>query len=273
MNEPVIDVIENPSPSDFESFLEAQRPVVVKGVVERWPAYERWTLEYMREHLAHRRLRVQESKTGELRLHVSHVRRITGATLFDAHASEDAAQRERYLATQVRVIDEAPSLLDDIAWPRFLPLGKVWQLCLWIAAQRTRTSLHWDGLPAMLAVVTGRKDFWLLPPEAYEHVYPNPLSDRPFVNWSSVDCFDPDLEAFPKYANVQPARVRLGPGDMIFVPPYWWHYVQNVETSMALRFEFDGVDSPLEFYNERRRIAASGRAPSPSATIAQAESM
>lgn len=254
-----IETIAPPTEDEFEALCKGQRPVVIKGVIEHWPAFERWNLDYLRDKLAHRQIQVSETMTGEHRLHVSYPRRISGAELLDAFDSPDRAQRERYHLTQVRVLDQTPGLLEDIAWPSFLKIGKLFQVCLWMAAKGTRTCLHWDGLPALLSLVTGEKDFWLIPPEEHESLYPNPLSDFPFINRSQVDCFAPELDRFPRYAEVEAEHVHLSAGDMLFVPPFWWHYVKNLDTAAALRFEFDGIDSDIPFYNERRQLVASGR--------------
>jgi [protein]-arginine 3-hydroxylase / protease len=245
------------SVDEFDAIFAAAEPILIRGVVDRWPAHQRWTLPYLREKLGHRRFIAAETMTGEHRIHVSQQRRIGGHRFFDAYESDDRQEQQRFHLAQVRLLDEAPALLADIGWPRFVRLGKIWQICLWMANVGTRTALHWDGLPAVLSLVRGQKDFWLFAPEDFASLYPNELSDFPAINRSQVDVFEPDLERFPRFRDVVPRHVRLVAGDMLFVPPYWWHYVRNLAVSIAVRWEFDGRESGVPFYNERRRLVAS----------------
>lgn len=244
------------TPEEFDAIVAAGQPVVIEGVVDRWPAHQRWTLDYLKDKLGHRRFWAAETMTGEHRIHVSHQTRVEGGRFFGAYESDDPQERQRYHLAQVRLLDEAPALLEDISWPRFVRVGKIWQICLWMANVGTRTGLHWDGLPAVLSLVRGEKDFWLYAPEDWDKVYPNPLSDFPAINRSVVDIFEPDHERFPRLREATPYHARLIAGDMLFVPPYWWHYVKNQAVSIAIRWEFDGRDSAHHFYNDRRALVA-----------------
>ena len=49
------------------------------------------------------------------------------------------------------------------------------------------------------------------------------------VNYRAVD-----LERFPAFALAKGKQIELGPGDMLFVPPYTWHYVETLTPSVSL---------------------------------------
>lgn len=45
-----IDVVEDISKSDFElNYLKPRKPLVIKNMAKKWPAYQKWTMEYMKE--------------------------------------------------------------------------------------------------------------------------------------------------------------------------------------------------------------------------------
>lgn len=47
---------------------------------------------------------------------------------------------------------------------------------------------------------------------------------------------------FPRYAEVQPLAVTLEPGDLLFVPKHWWHFVEAPETSLSVNVWIDAPD-------------------------------
>lgn len=44
---------------------------------------------------------------------------------------------------------------------------------------------------------------------------------------SPVDITDPDLKRFPRFANAKRLQCVLKPGDVLFMPSFWWHEVQS----------------------------------------------
>lgn len=49
-----------------------------------------------------------------------------------------------------------------------------------------------------------------------------------------VDIRQPDLQRFPEYAGVRFFDCVLEAGDMLYLPPRWWHYVQSMDRSFSL---------------------------------------
>lgn len=64
-----------------------------------------------------------------------------------------------------------------------------------------------------------------------------PSQDTPSVRWSSV--LDPSMpDSLP--ASVSPIRVRLRPGEALYLPAGWWHYVQQAkEVTIAINWWYD----------------------------------
>jgi hypothetical protein len=45
-----IDIVDDISQEDFrEKYLKPCKPVVIKNMARKWPAYQKWTMEYMKE--------------------------------------------------------------------------------------------------------------------------------------------------------------------------------------------------------------------------------
>ena len=44
---------------------------------------------------------------------------------------------------------------------------------------------------------------------------------------SPVDISLPDLERFPRFVEAKRTQCVLRPGDVLFMPAFWWHEVQS----------------------------------------------
>jgi hypothetical protein len=52
-----IDVVENITKEEFEEkYLKPRIPVVIRGMAKKWPAYEKWNLDYMKETVGEKNL-------------------------------------------------------------------------------------------------------------------------------------------------------------------------------------------------------------------------
>jgi hypothetical protein len=45
-----------------------------------------------------------------------------------------------------------------------------------------------------------------------------------------------DLARFPAWAHADRALLELGPGDMLFIPFYWWHAVWGIDQNMSINY-------------------------------------
>jgi Cupin-like domain len=115
---------------------------------------------------------------------------------------------------------------NDLSFGVHEPLASIW------IGNRTRIPAHQD-LPDNLACVTaGRRRVILFPPQQLANLYIGPLDFNPAGQAISLVDFDaPDYDRFPRFAQaLEHAQVaELGPGDAVFIPSMWWHYMQALE--------------------------------------------
>jgi lysine-specific demethylase 8 len=51
-----------------------------------------------------------------------------------------------------------------------------------------------------------------------------------------VDIDQPDHDMHPAFASAACVECVVGPGDLLYIPPMWWHYVKSLEPSMSCSF-------------------------------------
>lgn len=96
---------------------------------------------------------------------------------------------------------------------------------------------HYDGTDNVACVVAGRRRFILFSPEQTQNLYPGPLEFTPAgVPVSLVNLRKPDFVKFPRFKTAlqNGYTVDLGPGDALFIPMLWWHYVESLDKVNAL---------------------------------------
>jgi tRNA wybutosine-synthesizing protein 4 len=77
--------------------------------------------------------------------------------------------------------------------------------------------LHYDVLANILCQIRGTKTLRLYPPADAPH-----LSFPPGGSSSNIDVFGA-IAANPALAHTHPQEARMGPGDVLFIPPMWAH--------------------------------------------------
>lgn len=64
-----------------------------------------------------------------------------------------------------------------------------------------------------------------------------PYSSRStLAHFSRVDIEQPDFTRYPKFKNAKPMEFTLEPGEMLYLPPFWWHQVESLEPAISVSF-------------------------------------
>jgi hypothetical protein len=103
---------------------------------------------------------------------------------------------------------------------------------IWLG-NRITTPTHLDEWNNIGCVVAGRRRFTLFPPEQIENLYIGPLDfGHTGAPMSVVSLRNPDLQRYPKFHAALGAAytAELEPGDVIIIPPLWWHHVESLES-------------------------------------------
>uniref|UniRef100_A0A7S4PT93 JmjC domain-containing protein n=1 Tax=Alexandrium monilatum TaxID=311494 RepID=A0A7S4PT93_9DINO len=192
------------------------------------------------------------------------------AWLATGRAPAGGGQGVPYLSRQNDSLrEELPGLLRDV--PAAVALGvaafgnEPEAVNLWVGDERSVSSCHKDHYENLYTVVRGEKVFTLLPPSMaaflherrcppahFERPPPGardgqsalvvvPDGDAPAggVPWVPVDVAKPDLVRFPDYARACAVRVRVRPGEMLYLPAMWYHQVEQRGLTVAVNYWHD----------------------------------
>jgi lysine-specific demethylase 8 len=232
--------VERPSRAELEErFLLPHRPVVVSGAMAGWPAMERWTNEYLKEKVGARMVRPSKAHAGT---HLYDPKKkvidtsspMKLAEYIDLLAGGTISDGQLYAAA-FPIKTALPELWGDVRFPSFVDEDRYTAVNFWFGPGNNFTPLHYDASDNFLTQIRGKKQVILCPPRAIAHVYPFPFT---YVchHISRVNVASPDLSQFPSYERADRALVELGPGDMLFIPFYWWHAVWGIDQNMSINY-------------------------------------
>ena len=227
-----IDVVDDISAHDFrEKYLKPRKPVVIKNMARKWPAYQKWTLDYMKEVVGDVEVPLYDSSKAD------------PSAPINASAAKmkfgDYIDLIRETPTDLRIflfdpIKFAPDLLKDYIAPKDLMGGFLDQYPnMFFGGKGSETFLHFDIDMAHIfhTHFNGRKHILL-----FDYKWKRRLYQIPYATYSLEDynIANPDFEKFPALDGIEGIECFLEHGDTLFMPTGWWHWMKYLDGSFSI---------------------------------------
>ncbi len=242
------------TPSEFfERYYATNTPVVLTDVVTAWPAFGRWTPAFLKERFGHVEVMaaVGRDSDPDYDLHTPALSRPTPLGEFVDRVLAVGESNDLYLVANNRNSDRdgLQALFDDVTFaPGWLDdARRRGSTALWFGPGGTVTPLHHDTSNILFGNLYGTKRFILIAP------WETALLDCTRGVYSLVDPERPDLQRFPRYADVVAREVTLQPGEMLFLPVGWWHHVRALSVSINLAFTNFARPNAFDWYRPGER--------------------
>ncbi|WUC81822.1 cupin-like domain-containing protein [Streptomyces sp. NBC_00536] len=213
-------------------------PLIIRGT-GALDTMRKWTPEYVSERLGDREVPVAIADAdGSFRYNTAareglRYEPMRGSRL--AAEFRDTASGRRLSMQQMSIPNALVELRDDLSIPPYIPGDVITDINLWMASESSNTPLHYDNMNNLFAQLDGRKRFLLFNPSQSDLLYPGPLDIRT-RHLSGVDVADPDLEKFPEFARAEYWEALVLPGDLLFIPAFWWHQVSAPDISVSVNY-------------------------------------
>jgi hypothetical protein len=215
--------------------IDAGQPGVLTGGISEWPALSLWTPDHLAARLGDRPCDVAFSADGNFDyVNASSLkRRLTFRCAAEQILRGPPEGGSLYLM-QVSLDQHLPELAADIRAPAVLPDTGMFPF-FWFGAAGNVTPVHYDGVNNLYGQVLGRKRFTLFDPADSEALYPRAVGSAA-SHLGGVDVERPDFARFPLYRRAAPRRCELEPGDLLFLPAFFWHHVRSLDTAVSVNF-------------------------------------
>ncbi len=270
-----VDVLTLPSPdaSFVEDVVAAGRPVIIRNsLVNKWPARTKWTPDYFIKNQKHlsgvyensnkwfgpyyqpdKPMGVFTERINNYRTNLT----LTTKEFVNRISGGQSSKGYIYYTSEIDRLGEW-ALTDIEPYGDLLsPNPAHSSINVWIGQPSVIAHCHYDGYHNFYAQLYGRKRFRLFSPLSYEGLYPYPFL-HPSHAQAQVNLSGFEIDLFPRVKDLVSYEANLAPGDVLYIPPLWYHHVEAVEVSISVNVWTDtaqslimdqvfNTDTPIDF--------------------------
>lgn len=226
--------VKNISRAKFvRDYVQPQKPVVLEELIEDWPAYNKWNLDYIKKMAGDKTVPLYDNRP------------ISSKYKFNEHHTEmkmaDYIELLKSGPTNYRIflyhlMKEVPALQQDFKFPD-IGLRFIKQLpMLFFGGENSRVFMHYDIDYAniMHFHFHGKKQCILFPPSESPNLYKVPHA---LIAREDIDFNNPNYEKFPVLKKARGYITELNHGETLYMPEGYWHQMTYLTAgfSMSLR--------------------------------------
>jgi oxalate decarboxylase/phosphoglucose isomerase-like protein (cupin superfamily) len=236
---------ELPPPSQIHDMTDprvvktSKHYVLYKGIAKKWPAYQKWNLSYFKEVYGDRNVQIDASKG----IVDPTAPQVMETIKLKDYIEEMEQGSRKYLKLSYLAQTEKSLQQDlDLNWLKNFrtkfSVGETFYM--FIGGKSTITPMHNEFSTTIYIQLYGRKKWIIYPPE--ERIFLNAISERrPYFFSHFIPGAVNKEYKLGKFARSY--EVNMEPGDVLVVPPFFWHYVENQTDSIGVAYKFADVSA------------------------------
>ncbi|XP_073140432.1 lysine-specific demethylase JMJ21 isoform X2 [Henckelia pumila] len=231
----------NVSLEEFHEAYDGQKPVLINGLADNWPARKSWTSELLLLRHPDTKFKISQRSSKKITMK------------FKDYISYMNVQHDE---DPLYIFDEkfgetAPDLLKDYSVPQLFQEdyfdvldGEQRPPYRWFIIGPERSGASWHVDPSLTSawntLLCGRKRWALYPPGRVPLGVTVHVNDEDGdVNIETPSSLQWWLEYYPLLSeHDKPIECTQLPGETIYVPSGWWHCILNLETTIAVTQNF-----------------------------------
>jgi len=228
-----IDSVTSISTKDFEeNYFKPQKPLLIKGFANLYPAGKKWNINFIKAYCGDVEVDLFDNSkkdksssaftTPDLKMKFSEY--------VDTIIKDEPSDLRMFLFNMFR---KKPGLRKDFPCPYFFKgiLGRIGYMFFGSKNIKVRIHQDIDMSSVILTQFHGRKRVVLVSPE-----YSDLLYKLPYNTYSLVDLDNPDYTKYPGLEYVRANEYILEPGDALFIPSGYWHYITYLDGGFGVSY-------------------------------------
>ncbi len=233
-----VDVVNDISSEQFKKeYYNQNKPVVLRNLSKQWPAYTKWTWEYLKQVAGSKSIPIYNNIKSDA---YTPINKADDYTTFGEYVDMISKGPAEWRIFFFNIFAHAPQLKEDFTWPSDYVKGFLKSMpSMFAGGKGSITHMHFDiDLPNLIHTqFIGRKRVLLFPNEEQHKLYRKPfevLSLADFSNYYDTAKTKVDTVKFPALELAKGYDVILEHGDTLFMPSGFWHHMEYLESGFAM---------------------------------------
>jgi Rps23 Pro-64 3,4-dihydroxylase Tpa1-like proline 4-hydroxylase len=234
----------------FQQYYYLNRPVILKGMMDHWPALHKWSPAYFAEHFGDVNIEVTAGRNKDPEYEKNYKQTLRTCTLrqFIERMQQTPDTNDLYIVARNYFFANPAfdPLRDDLKPPPEIvdvSHRSAGATKLWLGPKGTVTPLHHDRHSILFTQIHGSKQFKMIPSFELNKMYNR---DK---YYSHVDADNVDAARFPRFLEASVADVVVHPGDMLLIPAGWFHWVKSLDVSISVTFSAFAIEGRNSQWN------------------------
>lgn len=239
-----VDARSHLSAEDFQEFyFNKSRPVIFKGAARDWVCCKNWDLDYFKLGYGEEDLLLVNAVGLTSRENHANYEFLTVRDLIENIKNGG----KKYLRFSP-LLENNPTLVADLDLNWLQKMRGIQTFAntyyMFMGGKGQKTLLHTDQPCNLYVQVFGNKKWSLYSPQDSALLYPE-ISNTAYIK-SPVDVDKPDLLKYPLFEYASVTEAFLEAGDVLYVPPHTWHFVENLTDTIAIGYRFSSLKASLK---------------------------
>jgi hypothetical protein len=249
-----IERVETNSPEEIARLMETERrPLIFSGAKEDLAFLNGWDMDFL--HKLDGKVRVQKPEADGVNYFINYVP-MPMSEVVDRIRQGDSLYIGAKKITGPKGIrsdvDGLGELADEMKMPKWIDVSRIHNANFWLGAGNNNTLLHYDAWDSVLLLGMGEKEFVVFPdtesPRMYQYSAFNfkALVEGRVLH-SKIRPLSVQKAYQEKLRKAKGFRGTVKPGDVMFVPAGFWHFVESTGTNVAINFFIHTKNRRLHF--------------------------
>lgn len=241
--EPVHSLAEEKFSQFYQEYYLKRKPVILKGILNHTPALKNWNIDYFLNKIPNVKIKID---IRERIFDKYPERKLKNTTLKEfIDLSKKNKTHIHYLKFST-ILNQFPELKNQIGLSNLRHIAgikkdKLIYTKLFLdPVGGASTSLHMTPDSNLYIQVEGKKKVFLYHSKKNSALI-NPYEKIPnnFPYFRSKYVYNPDLfykytQKFPLISYLQGYSTEINKGDVLYIPPFTWHYIQSLSPTISL---------------------------------------
>ncbi|MDI1355866.1 MAG: cupin-like domain-containing protein [bacterium] len=227
-----VEVVKKISDREFDQFyLKPQKPVVLKGLTDETSAGKKWNIDYINHVCGDVMVDVYDNANpNSASAFTTPDLKMKFGDYVNTLLRDEPSTLRMFLFNMFAV---RPALRKDFPCPSIIKgiMGRAGFMFFGAKGVNVRIHQDMDMSNVILTQFYGRKKVVLVSPN-----YSRLLYKLPYNTHSLVDLDHPDYEKYPGLRHVPTMECILEPGDSLFIPSGYWHYITYLESGFSVSY-------------------------------------